>query len=188
MVKSQNKQKAIEVKYEELEQYDSRWDGEVMEKKEECYASYIGSFLIWFSNLEHGLDIEIANLINERFHDEGYIIIKDLEMFGKIELYYNLAFPKVHIANKRKALKLKRLGTIKKQLEGLAILRNKIAHARWNTLDKDGFVRVDTKTNKENGFIKFRKFKITPTTMRQGMKDIENLVEKLSTFTDNIWE
>jgi hypothetical protein len=182
------KQSEIEVKYEELEQYDSRWDDEVMERKKEKYALYIGSFLIWFSNLEHSLDIELANLINERSHDEGYIVIKDLEMFEKIELYYNLAFPRVHFSEKKKVFKLKQLGVIRKRLENLAILRNKVAHAKWNTLDKDGFVRIDTKTNKENGLIKFRKFKITPATMRQGMKDIEDLAEKLSDFTDNIWQ
>ena len=73
------KKSEIETKYEELEQYDSRWDDEIMEKKEKRYASHIGSFLIWFSNLEHSLDIELANLISERSHDDGYIIIKDLE-------------------------------------------------------------------------------------------------------------
>jgi hypothetical protein len=182
------KQKVLEVKYEELEQYDSRWDDEVIAKKEEQYASCIGSFLIWFSNLEHSLDIELANLILECSHDKGYLIIKDLEMFEKIELFYNLAFPQVNLAEKKKVLKLKQLNTIRKQLEDIIVLRNKIAHAKWNTLDEDGFVRVDTKTNKENGFIKFRKFKITPTIMRQGMRDIENLAEKLSTFTDNIWQ
>ncbi len=109
-------------------------------------------------------------------------------MFEKIELYYNLAFPRVNFSEKRKALKLKQLGIIRKKLEKLTMLRNKVAHAKWNTLDKDGFVRVDTKTNKENGFIKFKKSRITPKIMRQGMKDIENLAEKLSTFTDNIWQ
>lgn len=188
MDKPLNNQKTINVKYEELEQYDGCLDDEVMEKKEEKYSSCIGSFLIWFSNLEHILDIQIANLINERSHDDGYIIIKDLEMFEKIELYYNLAFPRVNFSDKRKDTKIKKLGTIRKQLEDLSILRNKIAHAKWNTLDRDGFVRVDTRTSKENGLIKFRKFKITPTIMRQGIKDIENLSEKLSTFTDDIWQ
>lgn len=185
---TKNKQKILEVKYEELEQYDSCWDEEVIAKKEERYASCIGSFLIWFSNLEHSLDIELANLILECSHDKGYLIIKDLEMSEKIELFYNLAFPQVNLAEKRKLLKLKQLNTIKKQLEYITVLRNKIAHAKWNTLDDDGFVRVDTKTNKENGFIKFRKFKITPSIMKQSMREIENLVEKLSIFTDNIWQ
>jgi hypothetical protein len=180
--------KPIEIKYEELEQYDSRWDQELMVKKEEQYAFYIGTFLIWFSNLEHSLDIEVANLINDSFHDLGYIITKDLEMFQKIELFYNLAFPRVNLADKRKNQKIKQLTSIRKQLEDLAILRNRIAHAKWNTLDKDGYIRVDTKTNKENGMIKFRKFKITPTIMRCGMREIEILAEKLSTFTENIWQ
>ncbi len=181
------KQKTIEIKYEEMEQYDTSWDDEVMAKKEERYSSLIGSFLIWFSNLEHSLDIELANIINERAHDEGYIIIKDLEMFEKIELFYNLAFPRINFSDKKKTQKLKQLNKIRKELEDLSIIRNKIAHAKWNTLDKDGYVRVDTKTNKENGLIKFRKFKITPIIMKQGVRQIEGLTERLSIFRENIF-
>lgn len=178
----------LEVKFEELEQYDSRWDYEVIEKKQDKYATYIGSFLITFSSLEHSLDIELANLINNRGHEQGYVIIKDLEMFEKIELFYNIAFPILQFTEKRKRQKMVQLGQIRKQFEDLATLRNKIAHAKWNTLDEEGFVRVDTKTSKENGFIKFRKFKITPIVMRKGITDMLMMTEKISTFTDNIWQ
>ncbi len=181
-----SKDKSIEVKYDDLEQYDTCWNDEVIFKKQEKYAFCIGMFLIAFSHLEHSLEIALANLINDRSHDEGYIIIKDLEMFEKIELYYNLAFPRVDSLPKRRVLKLKRLDIMRKKIEKISILRNKIAHAKWNTLDKDGFVRVDTKTNKENGFIKFKKFKITPVLINTGIRDIEILSEQISNFTDNI--
>jgi hypothetical protein len=181
-------QEPLESKYEILNQYDYNLnDDDVMEDKEEKYASYIGSYLIWFSNLEHCLDIELANFINERAHDEGYIIIKDLEIFEKIELFYNLVFPRIFYTSERKANKLKDLINIKKDLEGLTMLRNKIAHAKWNTLDKNGYVRVDTKTSKENGQIKFRKFKITLSIMMRGIKDAKALEERLSEFTERVW-
>lgn len=178
-----------ESKYEALDQYDYNLsEDDVMTKKEGKYASYIGSYLIWFSNLEHCLDIELANFINERAHDEGYIVIKDLEMFEKIELFYNLAFPRAFHAEKRQTEKLKELTSIKKRLENATLLRNKIAHAKWNTLDKEGYVRVDTKTNKENGFIKFRKFKITLQVMRGGIREVKVLEEVLSNFIERIWD
>lgn len=178
--------KAPEVKYEELEQYD--WTGdELTEKNEERYALHIGTFLISFSNLEHSLDLEIANLINDRSHDEGYVIIKDLELSAKIELFYNLAFPRVNWAEKKKVLKSRQLTSIRKQLETLSTLRNKIAHAKWQTLDDEGYVRVDTKTKKEDGMIKFRKLKITPTIMRQGIREMDALAEKLPVFTESLW-
>lgn len=177
----------LEVKYEELEQYDYSSDDDVMFRKQDQYSSCIGLFLIWFSNLEHSLDIELANLINDRSHDEGYVVIKDLEMFEKIELFYNLAFPRVHFSNKRKSQKMKSLILIYKKLDDLTILRNRIAHGKWNTLDKEGFIRVDAKTNKENGLIKFRKYKITPKIMRKGVTEIKALVDNLSLFVERLW-
>ena len=189
MKKRQNKQNIMEVKYEELEQYDTQWNDELMAKKESSYAHHIGAFLISFSTLEHRLDIELSNLINDRSHDEGYLIIKDLEMSAKIELFYNLAFPRIHSKNinkRKKEQRLFRLTSIRKQLEDLSILRNKIAHAKWNTLDKDGYIRVDTKTKKEDGFIKFRKLKITTATIRESIGKIPVLIEKLVMFTDHI--
>jgi hypothetical protein len=113
--------KALEVKYEELDQYDGAGD-ELTEAQEEKYAIHIGSFLISFSNLEHSLDVEIANLINDRSHYEGYTIIKDLEVSAKIELFYNLAFPMVNWAQKKKVLKSSQLVSIRKQLETLSTL------------------------------------------------------------------
>ena len=57
------RKKSIDIKYEELDQYD--WfDEEIMDQKEDQYAPLIGSFLMWFSNLEYCLDVAIANLIN----------------------------------------------------------------------------------------------------------------------------
>jgi hypothetical protein len=181
------KQNLTGVKYEELEQYDSCWKNEVIIKKEKKYASCIGSFLIWFSHLEQSLDIELANLINNRSHEQGYIIIKDLEMFKKIELFYNLIFPVINFSETKKVKKIKELDLVRKQLENLTILRNKVAHAKWNTLENDGYVRVDTKTNKDSGLIKFRKFNITPAIMRKGINDIEVLSERLSIIVENIW-
>jgi hypothetical protein len=138
--------------------------------------------------LEHTLDVEIANLISDRSHDDGYTIIKDLELFAKIELFYNLAFPRVSYAYKRKQQKTNNLNSIRKKIENITVLRNKIAHAKWYTLDKEGYVRVDMKTSKEDGVIKFRKFKMTPALIRKGIRDIEALDEKLSLFVeDNVW-
>jgi hypothetical protein len=179
--------KPIEIKYENLDQYDYS-DEDLMIKKEKKYASLIGSFLIWFSNLEHNLNIGLADLISERSHEDGYVIIKDMGMFQKIELFYNLAFPRVNFAEKRKAQKLKQLPLIRRQLEELNTFRNKVAHAKWNTLDKEGYVRVEMITDKENGFIKFKKFKISPEIIKGKLKEIVVLENKLYDFIENIWQ
>src|SRR4029077_18903371 len=96
-----NKKKVLENKleleliYEELDQHDYVSDDDLTEKKEAKYAKLIGSFLISFSELEHDIDRFIAQLINERGDSPGYIIIKDLDVSQKIELFYNIALPKI---------------------------------------------------------------------------------------------
>lgn len=175
-----------EIKYEELEQYDI-FDEELMQKKEKMYASYIGAFLIWFSDLEHSLDIETANLISDREHMTGYLVIKNMEISEKIELFYSLAMPIISYTSTKRKQMTSLLTSIRKRFTNLVILRNKIAHAKWYSLDDQGYVRVDMKTYSDTGNIKFRKFKITPTVMRVGIKDIERLGEDLFEFSERVW-
>src|SRR5690349_3266335 len=117
----------LEVSYEVLEQYDWVAGDGTIEKNEEKYAYYVGHLLICFSYLEHSLDIELANLISNGSHDKGYIITKDLEMSEKIELYYNLAFPMINFSSRKKREKLKKITEIRKALESMSSLRNKVA-------------------------------------------------------------
>lgn len=181
-----SKKKSIEIKYEELDQYD--WfDEEIMDQKEEQYAPLIGSFLMWFSNLEYCLDVAIANLINDSFHDRGYVIIKDLSVRAKIDLFKSLAHPMVFYSNKKEKLKIKQLNSITIKLRNISELRNKISHAKWYSLDKDGYVRCDIKTDKDNGLVKFKKYKITPSIIKRNMRAMEKLCEQIDTFTENIW-
>lgn len=187
MKKTTQKVKVIDIKYEELEQYDfNTWAEEFTTKKEAYYASHIGTFLIWFSNLEHSLEVELANLINQNSHDQGYIVIKDLDMSEKVELFYNLLFTIIHFSMKKKKQSMNQLISIRKKLEDFSTLRNRIAHAKWNTLDKYGYVRVDAKTKKEDGLIKFKKLKITPVIMRQSVKKMAILADKLPEFIEKV--
>ncbi|MFA6466400.1 MAG: hypothetical protein WCV71_00900 [Patescibacteria group bacterium] len=176
----------LETKLERLDQYDYI-DEDLMYKKRDKYAPLIGKFLIEFSNLEHTLDIEIAELLGHGSHDTGYAVLKNLDFSSKIELFYDLVYPLVCCAEKRKEQKLLQIKEFRNKLDNLCVLRNKIAHAKWYTLDKDGYVRVSVKTNKIDGLINFRKLKITPTIIKNGLKRIEPLSEKLSDFTERLW-
>jgi hypothetical protein len=180
--------KALEAKYEEAND-DSYWGCELTEKKEEEYAHCIGMFLIRFSDLEDDLDKELVRLvdIDESFQYSGYIIIKDLEISKKIELFYNLLFPMIIFLEKNKNQRIKQLFYIREQLEHLNTLRNKIAHAKWNTLDKEGYVRLDIKIKRDDGLIRFKKFKITQGIIKRGIKRMENLIEKINAFTEDVW-
>ncbi len=191
MAKAKNQRKSLEVKYEELDQYDG-WSDEVLEKWEGQYAHHIGKVLIAFSALEHSLEVQLANLINERYHGQGLLSVKDLEMHHKIELFYNLSFQyayfKYDTSPKRRAKVLAKLGSIRKQLEASSELRNKVAHAKWTTLDDEGYVRVDTKTDKNDGQIRFRKFKITASIIHNASRRMLSQARSLDEFVENeLW-
>ncbi|HTA27822.1 MAG TPA: hypothetical protein VK809_08535 [Bacteroidia bacterium] len=175
------KKRTLQIKYEES-QFEFGSGDKLMLKKEEIYASLIGTYLIRFSNLEHTLELGIAGLINDNNFDEGYVIIKDLDFSGKIELFYNITLMFTNYTLKRRKQKINRLNSIKEKLQELSILRNKIAHAKWYTLDSEGYIRVDTKMNKESGLIKFRKFKLTTNVIKNGINDIKQLNAKLAIF------
>ncbi len=170
----------LEIKYEKLDQYDSNWNEELLLKKKTDYAFYIWTFLIDFSYLEHEIDIALAELINEKNHNFWYVITKDLETFDKISLFYNSVFPYISFTENKK--KIEMLDSLIKKLQDITIFRNKIAHWKWNTLDKDGYIRVDAKTSKENGLIVFRKYKITLPILRKSIKDMQKLTEEVSNF------
>lgn len=192
MAKGKNKRKSLEVKYEELDQYDG-WSDEVLEKWQGQYAYHIGKLFIAFSALEHSLEVQLANLINERGHDEGLLMVKDLEMQHKIELFYNLSFQysyfKYDDNPKRRTKLLTKLTSIRKQLETSSELRNKVAHAKWTTLDDEGYVRVDTKTDKNNGLIRFRKFKMTASILHNASRRMLGQATTLEHFVENeLWD
>ncbi len=170
----------LDVKYEELDQYDGGWNEDILLNKKIDYAFYIWKFLIDFSDLEHEIDIALAEQISNRGHDLWYLITKDVEIFDKTNLLYNLLFQYLSCFKKNK--KIKKLDDLIKRFQNLIVFRNKIAHWKWNTLDKDGFIRVDVRTSKESGFIVFRKFKITLPILRKSIKEIEKLTEELSNF------
>lgn len=190
MAKAKNQRKSLETKYEELDQYDG-WSDEVLEKWEGQYAYHIGKLLISFSALEHSLEVQLANLINERGHDEGLLMVKDLEMHHKIELFYNLSFQYIYFkfdTSKRRPKLLAKLTNMRKQLEASSELRNKVVHAKWTTLDDEGYVRVDTRTDKNNGLIRFRKFKITASILHNASRRMLGQATTLESFVDTeLW-
>lgn len=68
---------------------------------------------------------------------------------------------------------------IYKKLIEIVETRNKVVHANWGTLEKDGYVRVKTISNKDSGFISFKKEKINAKLLTKMCVDMEKLDESL---------
>lgn len=77
----------MKVKHDRFsEQYDHAL-GEYIDKVKTKYAVGIGLFLIRFSSLEHTLDICILDLLSDREHSSGYILIEGISPNSKINLF-----------------------------------------------------------------------------------------------------
>lgn len=121
----------------------------------------------------------LANQIHSRTHELWYLIIKDLEVSNKIDLLYNLLFQYFSACNEKKNIEI--LENLFKRLQGVVRLRNKIVHGKWNTLDNEGYIRVDVKFNKGNEWlVTFRKMKINLVILKKGLKELEKITEELS--------
>lgn len=177
-------QDQIQTKFEELEQYDYV-DGEHIEAVKDKYAPLIGQLLISFSGLEQCLNYEIAERISSSAHSEGYVIIEKLKIRNKIELFHSLYLSLLFYYQKSEKLK-QRLTAIKKQLEDANNFRNLVAHANWISLTKDYFVRSKIMVDNEDGFVKFKKVKMTPTLINRNINKIEALVNRIETFTSDV--
>ncbi len=143
--------------YEELEQYDIVIE-EYIDRVADKYSRLIGLFLIEFSKLEHELNVTIADALSEHAHDMGYMVIENLSMKNKIDLFYKFYLWMVTI----KEMKSKDiLDKIRLQLENINTFRNSIVHANWQTLSRNGYVRTKIVIDNQEGYIKFKKVNIT---------------------------
>ena len=166
---------------ESLEQYDYSTN-DYMYRVEDKYSHLIGIFLIRFSELEHSLNITIADIINDRTHEHGFIIVENLTTNNKIQLFYK--FYLLHISALQKDRLTLKLQNLKIQLEEINSFRNKIVHANWQTLNKQGMVRTKIAVDSQHGYVLFRKFEMLPKTIRLQIKSLEKLILTLENFSE----
>jgi len=173
-----------QVVYDELDQYDFS-DGEYLEKVAKKYFPLIGEFLISFSILEQELNLAIADFINERGHEPGLVIIEKITTSNKIDLFYKM-YVRLESFNNKKHKTI--LDKLRSQLNDLNSFRNSVVHANWQSLSKDGYVRTKIVVDTDEGFVKFRKVLITPKVIRQKIKEIDGLSEKIDEYKEKAFQ
>lgn len=87
--------------------------------------------------------------------------------------------------NKKCVLTLKK---IKDSLDKVNLFRNSIVHANWQTLTKNGYVRVKILFDNNDGFVKFKTIKITPTIIHKNISKVYNLTYKIRDFKEKIYQ
>lgn len=171
----------LEGKFIILEQNDF-FETDEMEKKSKNYSSLIGEFLIEFSDLEYILESEIASILSSRSDDIGAQVAIHLEYMAKVELYTQITTRYIDDVMPEKKSILKQL---KKRLVSAGETRNIIAHAKWMSLTEDGFVRSITKTDSDNGYVKFKYYKLTEDVLRNLKLKIEKLRDDFHDFSES---
>lgn len=166
---------------EPLEQYDYSTNDYLYQVEEE-YAHLIGLFLIRFSELEHELNISIAEVLNDRSHEAGFVVIENLNISNKIQLFYKFYLRHVSILGKEKHIE--KLDGIRKTFEEINTFRNKIVHANWQSLNKEGMVRTKITVDKQEGYVLFKKIQIFPKTIKYKIKAVEKLTLNLNSFVE----
>lgn len=166
--------------YDELEQYDFS-DGEYLEKVANKYFPLVGEFLISFSIMEQELNLAIADVLHDDCHETGFVIMERLTTSNKIDLFYKMYVRLESFNNKKhKAV----LDGLRKQLDELNSFRNSIVHANWQSLTKEGFVRVKIVVDTDEGFVKFKKVLMTPKIIRQKIRGIDSLSDKIDQYKE----
>lgn len=172
------------VLYDELEQYDFS-DMEYLDKVSDKYSPLIGEFLISFSILEQELNIAIADILGDDYHETGFVIIEKLSMSNKIDLFYKMYVRLESFNNKKyKAI----LDDLRNHLNELNTFRNYVVHANWQSLTKDGYVRTKIIVDTDDGFVKFKKILMTSKIIKQKIKEIYLLPEKIDEYKDKIFQ
>jgi len=167
--------------YKELEQYDY-YDEDYLEKVIEKYSFLVGLFIIRFSDLEHEIDTFIADRLGDDYHETGYVIIENLSISNKIDLFYKMY---LRIESLKEKNNRKTLENIKKRLTTINTFRNFIAHANWGSLTKDGFVRVKIMVDNQEGCVKLKNIQITTKILRDNLKEIDKLLNLIFKYKEN---
>jgi hypothetical protein len=167
---------------EDLEQYDFLPE-DVIHKSEDKYADLIGRLLIYFSSIEHTLNLRIAHIINGRSHEPGYTVIERLSMDNKIDLYFNLYLRLAHLKGPARVKELKALRARSKEA---CAFRNVVVHANWFSLTKGGYVRSKIIVNGDEGHVQFKNVKLTPEDIRRHISKFDQLETDLDEFSYQI--
>lgn len=166
---------------EDLDQYDyvdDEWIGEVSPD----YIKAIGLFLIQFSSLEHTINLGIAEQINERTHFPGYQIIELLSTRNKIDLLSRMGSSYFAAVNPTQLAKFKEIIS---RIKGLNDFRNKLVHANWMSVERDGTVRTRIVIDSDEGQVQFERTKMTPELIHSKSNEISNIQEEFEEFLEN---
>ena len=61
-------------------------------------------------------------------------------------------------------------------------------HANWQSLSDKGFVRTKIIVDNQDGYVKFKKTKITPKIIREKIKEIDELIQEIDEYKETAFQ
>jgi hypothetical protein len=140
----------------------------------------IGNTLFAFGELEHTLEQTIAIMLDTDSHDTGFLVTRLMSYSTKASLFSEIAHNRMAPDPQLKAA----LKLIREQLQICGRIRNIVAHAKWESITEDGYVRFDMKTDKESGELMIRYYHFDDDTFRMVCKRMSDAEMHISRFAD----
>lgn len=157
-----------------LDQYD--YDpSTAIDYASDNYFTLIGRTLTTFSQVEMLIEQCIVKAISDRADDRGLKLASMLEFKQKVDYLINDLKP---ILDPSELSSLKKLHA---RLIQIIEFRNLIAHAKWETVSFDAYVRCQTRTDTD-GFIYFRYYEFTEENLQIIMDEADKLYTDVVRF------
>lgn len=149
------------------------------------YYPLIGELISIFNGIENDLNESLVTLINYELDEIGWIVISELTYSSKVTTwcrlvgFYMLEIEKEKLNDIEKAKE--DFETIEKTLRELGADRNMIAHADWEGMNENQYVKVKTKPNKNQ--IEHSHIKLTKEEFEKIIERYEKWGLEFSKFT-----
>lgn len=133
----------------------------------------IGTCIIVYSELEDALETHLHELISDRSDQLGMMATRQMTYIQKVNLYIDLL--RVHVSAEENYLS--DVDMLKKHLVRAAETRNIIAHARWPSVTREGYVFSSLEAiNAERGMPDLRYFKLNKGALESSFSYISAVV------------
>lgn len=157
-----------------LDQYDYESSTAINHASNDYFA-LIGRTLTAFSQVEMLIEQCIVKMISDRADDRGLKLASMLEFKQKVDFLVDDMKPLLN------AGELSLLKTLHTRLTQVIEFRNLVAHAKWETVSFDAYVRCQTRTDTD-GFIYFRYYEFSEANLQIIMDEADKLYEDIIRF------
>lgn len=142
----------------------------------------VGKTLFLFNSLETALDRIIAEAVEERAYQPGYVVTSELSIFAKKVLVFKALYGMLAHGMQDKEF-IKEFELLWKLLFKLKDIRNDIAHADWLEANSKYEVRLRISTDEKGPYAIIKE--MPPKFLREKISELEDAIAKVEIFSEH---